>query len=382
MPPKKKPPPKEQCCVCCQPIAKDKDEGLFCAGECQQRLHRYCAGLSKPCYKSIIEKGTPFFCFACCLARHRIEIDALKDTVEHLKGEIADLKSSPPSSKVLKDPQVVTAPVAAPKSYASTVNTGSGESNKESHTNSNSESRKFNVVIYGIGECRQGARWPERLTHDISKAESTLADIDGSLKSGSIKDCYRLGKFRPNQERPRPMLVKFVRIEDVSKILANRRATKPPIVIKPDMTREERIRESTLLRQRWNLISSGVPKHAIKIARSKIYVNNAVHGTYSPSGFVLASNSASQQNAPINKPPSNHGSVSLSNSTSSVLPLSATPTSDKQPTISETMPHSTPLCQFPTSQDTHVSHSTRATSSPPCNEENAPKATGLPPCMD
>ena len=126
MPPKKKPPPKEQCCVCCQPIAKDKDEGLFCAGECQQRLHRYCAGLSKPCYKSIIEKGTPFFCFACCLARHRID---LKDTVEHLKGEIADLKSSPPSSKVLKDPQVVTAPVAAPKSYASTVNAGSGESN-------------------------------------------------------------------------------------------------------------------------------------------------------------------------------------------------------------------------------------------------------------
>ena len=175
------------------------------------------------------------------------------------------------------------------------------------------------------------------------------------------------------------MLVKFVRIDDV---LANRRATKPPIVIKPDMTREERIRVSTLLRQRWNLISSGVPKHAIKIARSKIYVNNAVHGTYSPSGFVLASNSASQQNAPINKPPSNHGSVSLSNSTSSVLPLSATPTSDKQPTISETMPHSTPLCQFPTSQDTHVSHSTRATSSPPCNEENAPEATGLPPCMD
>ena len=199
-------------------------------------------------------------------------------------------------------------------------------------------------MIYGIGECSQGARWPERLTHDISKGESTLADIDGSLKSGSIKDCYRLGKFRPNQERPRPMLVKFVRIEGV---LANRRATKPPIVIKPDMTREERIRESTLLRQRWNLISSGVPKHAIKIVRSKIYVNNAVHGTYSPSGFVLASNSASQQNAPINKPPSNHGSVSLSNSTSSVLPLSATPTSDKQPTISETMPHSTPLCQFP-----------------------------------
>ena len=97
------------------------------------------------------------------------------------------------------------------------------------------------------------------------------------------------------------------------------------------MTREERIRESTLLKQRWNLISSGIPKHAIKIARSNIYVNKVVHGTYSPSGFVLASKSVAQQNVTINKPPSNHGSVSgsvsLSNSTSCVLPVSAEDTS-------------------------------------------------------
>ena len=147
----------------------------------------------------------------------------MKDTVEHLKGEIADLKSSPPSSKVISmtDPQVVTAPVAARKSYASTVNAGSGESIKQSHTNNNSEStRKFNIVI--IGECRQGERWP-----DISKVESTLTDIDGSLKSSSIMDCDRLGKFRTNQERPRPLLVKFVRIQDVSKVLANKGCKTP-----------------------------------------------------------------------------------------------------------------------------------------------------------
>ena len=152
----------------------------------------------------------------------------MKDTVEHLKGEIADLKSSPPSSKVISmtDPQVVTAPVAAPKSYASTVNAGSGESIKQSHTNNNSEStRKFNIVI--IGECRQGERWPERLAYDISKVESTLTDIDGSLKSSSIMDCDRLGKFRTNQERPRPLLVKFVRIQDVSKVLANKGCKTP-----------------------------------------------------------------------------------------------------------------------------------------------------------
>ena len=50
---------------------------------------------------------------------------------------------------------------------------------------------------------------------DLSKVESVLVDIDGSLKSSSIKDCYCLGKYSADQERPRPLIVKFVRIEDV-----------------------------------------------------------------------------------------------------------------------------------------------------------------------
>ena len=74
------------------------------------------------------------------------------------------------------------------------------------------------------------------LLHDLSKVGSVLTDIDGSLTSNSIKDCYRLGKYRADQEKPRPILVKFVRIEDVSKVLANRSAATPPIVVKPDMT--------------------------------------------------------------------------------------------------------------------------------------------------
>ena len=127
----------------------------------------------------------------------------------------------------------------------------------------------------------QGAKWPERLASDLSKVGSVLTDIDGSLTSNSIKGCYRLGKYRADQEKPRRILVKFVRMEDVSKVLANRSAATPPIVVKPDMTRDERLRESTLLKERWRLISSGVPKRAIKISRSKMHVHNVEYGTYS-----------------------------------------------------------------------------------------------------
>ena len=93
MPPKKRS-TSEQCGVCCQAIVKGKDESLFCGGECQQWLHRYCAGVPAKVYKNLSEKGVTFYCFACSLDSHRKEIASLKGTVEALKSEIAELKSS------------------------------------------------------------------------------------------------------------------------------------------------------------------------------------------------------------------------------------------------------------------------------------------------
>ena len=109
--------------------------------------------------------------------------------------------------------------------------------------------------------------------------------------------------------------MKFVRIEDVSKVLANRSAATPPIVVKPDMARDERLRESTLL-ERWRLISSGVPKRAIKISRSKMYVHNVEYGTYSQSGFVLASTARSDLITPVIEYTKTLGPLDTSTSTS------------------------------------------------------------------
>ena len=239
----------------------------------------------------------------------------------------------------------------SPGSYASAVTTGEPSNHLIKQSKPFKDTfeaiRKFNIVIFAIEECRQGAKRPERLAFDLSKVESVLVDVDGSLKSSSIKDCYHLGKYSADQERSRPLLVKFVRIEDVSKVLAKRWAAKSPIVVKPDMTREERIRESTLLKHRWNLICSGVPKRAIKISRAKIFVNNVEYGTYSQSGFVLSSNRP-VQNIPVNGHPSNLGSQTLSKPTSitshSVSPVPVS-TLDTQPTVVAGLtPHSTPLC--------------------------------------
>ena len=78
---------------------------------------------------------------------------------------------------------------------------------------------------------------------------------------------------------------------------------------------------------------SGVPKQAIKISRAKIFVNNVEYGSFSQSGFVLAS---ARPEALSNDHPNNHdpqtlckGTSSTTQSASHVSPF--TPVS--QPTI-------------------------------------------------
>ena len=319
-------------------------------------------------YKIIKEKGCQFCCFACLQISQQDEIEQLKTEVARLSSLVSEVQSTPSQDVSSAGPTV-------PRSYASTVSTGESNTSKPTKTNTILKSnRKFNIVIYGIGECKQGAKWPERLASDLSKVGSVLTDIDGSLTSNSIKDCYHLRKYRADQEKPRPILVKFVRIEDVSKVLANRSAATPPIVVKPDMARDERLRESTLLKERWRLISSGVPKRAIKISRSKMYVHNVEYGTYSQSGFVHASTARSDLITPVTEHTKNLGPHDTSTSTtqprSQSVPSLSPPLCDLSATVTGALPHSTLHCPSPTTVNNPSpdQHSTRA-SSPPRNHD-------------
>ena len=87
---------------------------------------------------------------------------------------------------------------------------------------------------------------------------TSLSAIDSSMKSHAVKDFYRLGKFKPGTKKPRPLLVKFLRSADTANILRNKAQLSSPIYIKPDLTHEERIQESMLLKERRSLIDKGV----------------------------------------------------------------------------------------------------------------------------
>ena len=270
----------QSCCVCCHRVNASKEELLFCAGACQGWMHRYCTSVSATAYQVIRESASPFYCFACYQINLQEKLASLSRTVQELREEISELKTTTTRAQSSLRPSETRSEDAPPigimdlqsQSYASAASKG-GESSINTTTTTSMNimrasdsgkqladpNKKFNVVIYGITECPSGTVRSERLTQDLAKVVAALSESGTPIEPNAIKDCFRLGKFKPQNPKPRPFLVKLIRVADVRKILSNRGQCRHPIFIKHDISPEERHRESILLKERWNLIQTGIP---------------------------------------------------------------------------------------------------------------------------
>ena len=283
----------EVCCICCQKIGP-KDEVLFCSGSCQKFLHRYCASVSDQSFTTLSSAGaSPFLCFCCYKARNDNQVAELLSIVDSLKGEINALKAASTentdastsefrlSQPVLSAGETTNSPTAAAKC-------GEPPTPKITHFPPNSD-KKFNVVLYCVNECPSGMSRSARLDSDLSTVVKVVAGIHRTIQPESIKDCFRLGKFTANASRPRPILVKFIRMADVTSILSKKRDLSHPYSIKPDMPHDQRLRNSIIMKERWSLIQSGVHRNRIKIKNDHLFVNNRLYGHISNNKFVLES---------------------------------------------------------------------------------------------
>ena len=97
------------------------------------------------------------------------------------------------------------------------------------------------------------------------------------------------GKFKIAQERPRPIIVKFLCALDAKAVLSDHDNIPSSVLVKPDMSPEQRNIESKLLRERYKLIQQGISCKNIKIRNTQLYVNNQLHGQVKDSIFQLAS---------------------------------------------------------------------------------------------
>jgi len=161
------------------------------------------------------------------------------------------------------------------------------------------DDRKCNVVVYGVEECPPNTPRSARLVRDTNEVSKVFSSIEVNIEGSLILDCFRLGKFKPQQSRPRPILVKLHRAIDAATILANRSQLSPPMSIKPDLSPAEREIESILLTVRWSLIQKGHLRKSIKInsQRSCIYVNNQLYGKVANSQFQLLASEQSVSNS-------------------------------------------------------------------------------------
>ena len=276
------------CAVCDEPILEwsetcEGEEAIFCEGSCNAWIHRKCSGLSSKLFDILSnDSKEPFRCCYCTLPHQRDEINILKNRVESLTAKISSLQSCnsveiKTTSETLNSNEINHSNITSETS-SSKINHLCTSSDHVEPPKAKSD-KLFNVVVYGIKESQPKSSRATRQKHDIDAIQNVLTHIDPTLSKSSISDFHRLGKCSASNSKSRPILIKFLRTLDATLILSKRASLPKQIVIKSDMTREERAVEAVYLRTRWNLAQNGTDKKFIKLRGKDIYVNKSLFGT-------------------------------------------------------------------------------------------------------
>ena len=233
--------------------------------------------MTRPAFERLGELDTPFLCSYCMLVSQNEEISRLANIIEGLNSSIITLTETI-QSHVTKS--------SAPAQLANAETNATATNKTNTHENLQQD-RKFNVVLYGIDECPKGTPRHERSGLDLSNIAKIITKVDENVNPLSIHDLHRLGKYQEQPRYPRPILIRFNRAIDVSLLLSKADSLPSGLRIKPDMTRDERLTESILLKERWALIQKETDCKTIKIRGNKIFVNNKLHGEVKNSSLVL-----------------------------------------------------------------------------------------------
>ena len=278
-----------------------KGESIQC-DLCGMWAHVTCEGITREQFKAIKTLSSlsnfVYYCQANdCISRIKnITIDWVQSRVspqidsvvsdltkEHLSTELTTIQTAVTDLSAKID-NLQAQELKLSTQIASTSNSIGKYPSRSTGT---SGDRKSNVVVFGIEECPQNTMRSARIIRDTKEVSKVFNNIDVHIEPSQILDCFRLGKFKPQQTRPRPILVKLNRAIDATSVLANRSSLKPPLFIKPDLSPAERATESILLKERWSLIQLGHSRKSIKInsQRGCIYLNNKMHGSVINSQF-------------------------------------------------------------------------------------------------
>lgn len=317
-------------CVC----ASSSDSGHMVACEsCSRWSHSQCVGLSPSCAASY-----PYVCpFCVCslvtgLSDMRSEVAVLRDRVISVETTLSDLSVPSIASEVqrINDSLVqlsskLESHFSAVTSAHAQVDTSTSQSMpvspqlSGSSVKSSSSDRRYNVHVSGIPEQIHGTSRRARTHADYQSVSSVFKNMSSDLQHQClIRDCRRLGKYKPDSSSPRPLLVTMNSTADVSFILSHCRSLPSSVSIRPDLTPSQRKARGILLRERRNRIVAGIQSDCIKIRGSKLFVSGTLSGSVVGDAFVPAA---------FNDAPAalNDASVAVSDSAPPVSPPPGSP---------------------------------------------------------
>lgn len=272
-------------CVTCNKRAGEDSIECEC---CFKWEHRVCAGVSQDEY-AVLTDSSPNIMFFCGACRPKValalkffnEIEQkqkdLDVKVKQLEEKLNSIAFPGPTAESAQPPDGVLSAINSVTSHGSVRKPAAPPILPSLVSDMIHSERKFNVVIYGIAESPPKTSKETRLKDDLNNLLTSFKEIDSSIEPNAIKDFFRLGKFKSDSNRPRPLLVKFLRSTDAINILQNKTKLSSGIYIKPDLSPEERAKEAMLLKERHLLIQKGVDRRQIKLRNYSIFIDNKPH---------------------------------------------------------------------------------------------------------
>ena len=354
-------------CVC----SSIEDSGHMVECEtCSCWSHCKCVGLS-----SAVAPSFPFVC-PYCVRSLFARLDSLSTEISALRAQVSTVTlpssthDSLPSEVQRIDESLTQLPAAVESLQARSDSdssvppecpnpdapNGESPSGRVSLSTSpplvpspstNTADSRFNIVISGIAELPKGTPRLARISSDASAVMDVLSEVslDGHPPIFA-RDCRRLGRYRQNSSKPRPLLITLNSTFGVSNVLSKCHRLTSRVSIRPDLSFTERKERGLYLHERRKLIDTGVDKSCIKIKKSGLYVSGKLAGRVTNEVFhshvslgALAPQLCHDTAQPPSSPPPCPASTTTTNgSVSESLSASSESVSDSSSPSSEAAP--------------------------------------------
>ena len=240
----------KETCGKCDVEVVDGDSALACE-QCLRYFHGVCLGVNNAVVTAMGNlPGCYWFCEECD-GPQRARVDLLKETeklskmVSHLNTLVAKI----PPLEIPKTPDSSTAKIM----------------------NVMTDDYKCQVRISGIEETPENTA-SKQMIKDQVQIEEVLEKIDCSFP---IKGVRRMGRYYPG--RKRKVLITFQSPWEarlvIAKAIENNLFQEHKVLITPGLSKEDALREKTLLQKRYDMIQNGTDSKTLKIRKLKLYQN-------------------------------------------------------------------------------------------------------------